>query len=546
MPRPKRSKVTPSAPAQLPESLMKAIRADAASKREATESVVRRSSVRQASKANLQDAFMSGALGVRNASPSQAIVASANKDTQGVVHAEMAESEEREMVPSSIGSQEAQAVEFPLSTAIPSTAQRPIPQTTAMFSGNRRTQATPRFDSSLLGNFKRRPRKPSILGIGREDDSSTLADLVVGDSDPFYSELEDFDSGIATPLIRTKAVLRKGSNTSVHKIASNIAPISNPRKRRRESSRDPGEVLIPRSPQLTAEEASRLFGSSPVSLSGPAEDAHPSLPKITRPTTSRSSGTSAPEVWSDTMAPPQSSPSETMSESKEHHISPKAKSSRRKALPSPTSSKKALPRTRAQSSRALEAISTAQLQNLLPLRRDKNQSRKDDSFSMADADPNNSDEASFVPKKRTRAPTKQPKTPTQPIKSKSKPKPTTLRDKTNTKKQPPPRSITIKPASAIKPTTLTSRTYTRCSRVASGQENPRDTFALPLSQTQEEPSSDTENQDHSSTTIADLDTKSKHELEAIIQKFAEVDEWEMEFEEADESSGTGDVLLLGA
>ena len=377
MPRPKRSKVTPSAPAQLPEGLMRAIRTDASSKKEAVEKAARRSSVRQASKPIVQDVFMSGALGVRSGdNPAKSIATGANRNA-GDGNTTASDSEEREIVPSSMEPVKVQETE-PSSTAVPSTVQRPIPQKTAMFSGNWRTQATPRFDSSVLGNFKRRPRQPSILGIGRQDDSSTMSHLGGPDSDPFYSELEDFDPGTAMPLARPSAILQKEIASADHKSETSTTPILNPRKRRRDSSQDPAEILIPRSPQLTSEEADRLFGSSPTPIDDQPDEIEPSLPTIAAPTTSRSSETSPPEVWSDTMAPPQSSPSETPSEPKKPKASPNPKDSRRrKPSASPASPKKSLHRTRAQSSRVLKPISTAQLQNLLPLRRDKSQ--KDDS-----------------------------------------------------------------------------------------------------------------------------------------------------------------------
>lgn len=533
MPRPKRSKIAPSAPAQLPESLMKAIRVDAESKRregQQQRQSSRTKSARAVSESSTQEVFMSGALGLKNASPEVMEEVSAKNTTQRYREESILLGDEPEIVPSSMQSEEARMSHLlPVLTA-PSTIQKPIMQRPSMASANWKTQHTPRLDSSILGNFKRRPRQPSILGIGRQDDSSVLSSLSGGDSDPFFDELNDFDPITTTPLIRSKKAVRDQASKAP---SSPLA--SNSRKRKRDSERE-SEILVQRTPSISTQDASKFFGSSPEQAQEEASDVELPPPKRNVTATSRTSNTSSPKVWSDTMAPPESSPSDRSMDTNLLEAETKQSIPKRKA---PVTASKSNPKTRGQKTRALQPITTAQLQNLLPSRRTRQTPNPNHSIQVINTDSGDEDEVSFVPTKRIRASSKQPKTPVKkPTATKPLPK-SALRDKINTKSanitDSALRKSKPKPASAIKPRP-TAKRYGHGNRVASGQEN-EGIYSLPSTQ------DDVENIPSSS--IADLDPQAKNELDAIVEKFAEVDEWEMEFEDADGSSGSGSGLLLG-
>lgn len=510
---------------------MRAIRADAESKRREQQSQSGRAgSTRTGSRSKTQEVFMSGALGPKKASPDLMEEVNDQNNPQRIQKESISFMDEPDIVPSSMQSEEARLPILLPHLAGPSTIQKPMAQRATMPSANWKTQSTPRLDSSILGNFKRRPRQPSILGIGRQDASSVLSSLSGGENDPFFDELDDFDPAVVTPLIRSKRVIRD----QPLRLASS-PPTSNNLKRKRGSD-DPSRILVQRSPSITNQNVSRFLGSSPEQFYH--EGGEVELPQLKRNivTTSRTSNTSSPNVWSDTMAPPKSSPSDRSIDLAVLEVKTQRRIMKRKA---PTSAKKANPKTRSQGTRALQPISTAQLQNLLPSRRSRHASKPEDSLDGTNMDLEDEDEASFVPTRRIRASSKQPKTPVKKsVASKSGPK-SNLRDKTNTKSVKTPGSALSKskprPGLATNPKPVVKR-YGYGSRAVSGQEN-EGVYSLPPTQD--------DLQDISNSTIADLDFQAKSELDAIVRKFAEVDEWEMEFEDVEESSGSGSGLLLG-
>ena len=113
---------------------------------------------------------------------------------------------------------------------------------------NWRTQATSLADSSMLSlaNFKRRPRQPSIVGIGHPDDSLTLSSLgglegedsLLGNDEPSRSKALDFTimdpmsdfepENESTPFDASKNAASKSAESRRHDSSSEAASPSSP------------------------------------------------------------------------------------------------------------------------------------------------------------------------------------------------------------------------------------------------------------------------------------------------------------------------------
>ena len=225
-----------------------------------------------------------------------------------------------------------------------------------------KVQETPRLhSSSLLGGatFKKRPRQPSLLQMvqPRNDASDDL------DDNDMYDFLPDDES---TPLIKSL------SQTIAQSKSSSSQQTSGSRKRKMKSP----EIQVPASQSfdiLSSPSAVPSQSDRQQSQSEEDDQPEPTLPPL------RSTQTPQPQIFSDTLAPPQSSSPPPEPKPKDTRKKPakapsKAKAQHQKTqrkqfslAPSPLSS------TSTQISPVrpakLKPLTTANLQNLLPRRR---------------------------------------------------------------------------------------------------------------------------------------------------------------------------------
>ena len=262
-----------------------------------------------------------------------------------------------------------------------------------------RVQETPRMQSSILGGaaFKKRPRQPSLLQVAQSQDQTQLE----VDDDDMYNFLPDDES---TPLIKSLSQPRGQPSSS----SSGLTSGSRKRKQKTPEIQvlaSQSHLILPLtspspipSPSIEQEDPYRL----------PAEEdqPQPSLPRH------RSTQTPQAQVFSDTLAPPQSSsptrsePEATRTKTTKAPAKSKPQTQRPKRkeyspAPSPLSS------TSTQASpvrptKTTKPLTTATLQNLLPQRRVRGKPKGDyDMPSSSDVELDNTglgeheDELSF-------------------------------------------------------------------------------------------------------------------------------------------------------
>lgn len=389
MPRPKRSKVVPSAPITLPH-LAKSAVASAAQKQK--ELFSPESSGRVTTTSDDSDGLvvsektaargkglkapvytMSGALApedigsTRLKPPSNQTRAALSKiareaDYAGRVAEENSRREtaqadtvtEPDHIPSSIPTEPVLAPKPSLSVTVNSSAFTG----TQMGMGSR-IGATPRQQPSMLGaTFKKRARQPSLLQMlqTQNDPSDNLED---DDLDDFRPDDE------STPMI--KSMLQSGA----HQHTSSSS--SGSRKRKLATP----EIQVPVSqtfddppstpPSIPPQEQQDLYD-----LPAEAEEEE-TLPEPTLPPP-RSTRTQQPQIDSDTLAPPQSS-SPDKPNSHKHHSKPtkpaprSQKPTRRQQPPAPSPLSSTSTNPSPVKPIPMKPLTTATLQNLLPRRR---------------------------------------------------------------------------------------------------------------------------------------------------------------------------------
>ena len=395
MPRPKRSKVAPSVPITFPHlarpavalapQKQKHILSPASSGRVTTTSddsdglVVSKKTGARGSGLKAQQYTMSGALAPEDMGPTRLKPPSnqtraalsriareadyAKKVAEGKAGKDAAQAEvatEPEQIPSSIPTESVPASKpFTSGKGSSATIQ------TAQMGSEPRIGETPRAQPSLLGaSLKKRARQPSLLQMlhTQEDPSNGLDD----------DELDDFlPDDESTPMIKSM------SQSNAQQTSSSSRQTSGSRKRKLATA----EIQVPASPSLDPP-------SSPPSIppqepedlyelpAAAAQRPEPTLPR------QRSTQTPQRQIDSDTLAPPQSSSPEK----------PKARKTRVKATkpaarprqprrqhsslaPSPLSSTTTNPSP--VKPIPLKPLTTATLQNLLPRRRARPKPRGD-------------------------------------------------------------------------------------------------------------------------------------------------------------------------
>lgn len=398
---------------------------------------------------------------------------------------------------------------------------QPIPLSAA------KPQSTPGPETSVLAlaNFRRRPRQPSILRMVEQhgdDEEDTLGDFNPDDE--------------STPVGTKKA----GIPSSAVAGTPEEARTSSSRKRKHSSLEPESEIQVPRSspPLISPPIGGRDEASAHESSSLPDRMLD------TQEAPAANETEQAPEIWSETMAPPKSSsPSHRSQELRKHDASP----AKRRGRPprarttdhsdlsdaEDAATTPARPRRTAQPTpKKASALTTAALASLLPQRRRKPRDARAKSpfeipsSSELDRDTamhaSDEDELQQAPARKGRAAKAPARTATRTPKKgggagKLKPaSPLSAR-----------KSTTSRPATTT-PAAATKRTYTRRPRPTSDQENNNGEDSSGLS----EPPSGSESDGEGDTTVTEIVSKSK-ELAAAKQKFEEVDQWELEFESAD-------------
>lgn len=224
-------------------------------------------------------------------------------------------------------------------------------------------QATPRMAPSVLeaSNFKRRPRQPSLLRVIQAQANHQ--------SEEEEDDLEDFQpDDESTPFLKSKSQSGLYISPSPPPVQSDQTSSSRKRKRTPPEVHvplsQPVKVIIASSPprSLTpepepGEEEIEAVHAIPSSNPNPNPNPEPSLPFLRHQLTK-----SPPLILeSDTLAPPLSSSPAP---------SPRPKVAKSKPISgNPPSSSSPPPSLRPAASGALEPLSTASLQNLLPRRR---------------------------------------------------------------------------------------------------------------------------------------------------------------------------------
>lgn len=406
MPRPKRSKIAPSAPIKLhyervPQPAVavamarknKDLFSPASSARVNTTSddsdglVVAKKTRRNVTSDARQMYRMSGALALEDIGdtrlkpPSSKTraelnriarekdhVRAAEKIGPGIPAAQVAETEDPEQIPSSIPTEPASTEKSSSS----SSSRKPLARQPTLGRLGSRAHETPRMQPSMLGGaaFKGRPRQPSLLQMAQSQNQTQ-----VENDDDMYDFLPDDES---TPLIKTLS----------HPRAQHRSPSSGQTSGSRKRKQMTPEIQVPASQSQSTLPRSSPSSSPPPSLEQeeihetPAENHQP------QPSLPRHRSTQEPQsiIFSDTLAPPQSS-SPAKPKPTTAHIKPikaprkgkpKAQLAKQKTT-SPAASPLSSPSTRNSPIRPnkTKPLTTATLQNLLPRRRARGRPKGD-------------------------------------------------------------------------------------------------------------------------------------------------------------------------
>ncbi|KAJ5988299.1 hypothetical protein N7481_003509 [Penicillium waksmanii] len=388
---------------------------------------------------------------------------------------------------------------------------------------NSRIPGTPSFDTSMLSNFRRRPRQQSILQmVQAEDGSSEL------DDDDFLGGLSPQDESTPLNRPRGKSLLVKpdeqeespSGSQSPSPSPSQSLPSSDSagsRKRKRFAKIEV-QIQVPRS---SAPKASQIEDEE-INQIDDTPSATP-IPRNTYPEESQREGeTPQPPRFSDilsqTFLPPASSPAST------------AATAPRSPLVVPQVSGKRRPKDSAH-------MSTAALQNkLLPRRRLRRLRQRDageqHDGSSDDSDDGSTHDAASGDDDELSRPTSSRRSRSQSRGASAPAKPRPLRNshdksKLNNPKQRKPRGK--KAAAAAPEEEPATTTYSR-SRGEGGVDKENE-FQLSRSGS---PLSSVPDSDAESNTGAGNRTPRRFtsaELRAATLKFAEIDQWEMEFED---------------
>lgn len=426
MPRPKRSKVAPSAPIPLPKfAKKKALVVSAAQKQQHEFSpassgrvthgsddsdglVVTKKTRSQARGTQAQQYTMSGALALEDIGPthlrppSGQTRAAITKIVRDADHAaalaaaklskkkpQASKTAEPEQIPSSIPSNLA-TVEMPSTSA---TGHSSATQNLQPWIRSK-AQETPRLQSSMLADraFTKRPRQLSLLRMA-QDHGMPPEDSDEDDSDDFRPENE------STPMVKSslQPLAPHTSSSSCQTTGSRKRKLGSP-----ELQIPASQSLDPRLSPSSSTSSQPNQPENPYSLSAEDDQPQPALPP--RATIQ----SSPPQIFTNTLAPPESSSPEK-SPSRATRSKPIRSSTRApqpgRRQPSPIRSPISSTSTTASPVRPASSrkpLTTATLQNLLPRRRQRPKPKNDyDIPSSSDVELDNTglgedeDESSF-------------------------------------------------------------------------------------------------------------------------------------------------------
>jgi hypothetical protein len=381
-------------------------------------------------------------------------------------------------------------------------------------------EATPRGGAFMLGgsNIKQRPRQPSLLQLVQAQ-ARPQVESEDEDLDDFHPDDE------STPFLHAKSQLLTQSSpspspaSSANQSSSRKRKLSTPVRQVGRSQSLETRTSTPKTPSETPElDLEEDVYNLPFPSSYHNDHPEPSLPILKSPQVLHS------KQWSDTCAPPQSS-------------SPSSHDLLHRPLPKRSQLTRNSPSLSSPTSRPLKPLSTATLQNLLPKRRVRLDSREPGPFelpSSSDVEIDTSrlsadaDELSVAAKPKLRAKKNLNKTNNQNLKA----------AKTLTIKKNPPRKGSngkdnrIAKLQKETPAPKKPKTYARINDVskinttASETENESDENDLQIKATSRPPP-------HTKPT-----PPATSELQRLARKFQEVDRWELEIEDVTPSSGS--------
>lgn len=364
--------------------------------------------------------------------------------------------------------------------------------------GSSRIPGTPGYDSSVLSNFRRRPRQQSILQMVQADDNSSELD-----DDDFLGGLSPQDESTPLNPSRGKSLLVQPEQSPSPSGSPPSSAGSRKRKRPEEiqvpaSLPEPSREIVQDSPSITPIARRTRDHESYVAEDTPQPQFH--------------------EILSQTMAPPASSPLAS------------TQGSIAGAAPSPL----VVPRKSSGGKKTKDPahLSTAKLQEqLLPRRRhrrrrdqptDEYDITSDESDSgMHHAASGDEDELNYRPSRPRRGGTNKP----QPLSNARE------KSKTNNQKQ---KKSKAKPGSAAK--SSGPATYAQARRSGGvdkeNEQVPSSPASSPLTSP---PDSDSDAEPGKQTPRRVV----SEELRAAAKKFAEVDQWQLEFEDVSASETQG-------
>jgi hypothetical protein len=371
--------------------------------------------------------------------------------------------------------------------------------------------ATPAHERSVLAltNFKRRARQPSLLRMVHQ-----TTDIEDNDHDDL--DLSDFEDCKYRPHAYSTRLALTVSVCIVQPNAEST-PLPKPQKAAgKEGATDSGVNLSSSSSRGTKRKLSPVVQ---VPRSSPPYDPpsrpdiesrspSPSLPDVVQSTVEEENQDNGPgraeqEVFSETMAPPMSSSDYQIDDIEETQDSPVASTRTRRRVASAQQGQDELedketnrpgPTNRKKKPARAEGISTAKLQAFLPKRRTRATHEDSDSASPIDSD---EDELSMPPRRHAQL----------------------------ARKIAAAKATKRSTRGTGKPTTTTSkvpngsRTYGR--RISSDKENG--------GRAEADEESD-ESRDTARDTARETDDKPSAHLEAMAKKFADIDEFDLDFE----------------
>ncbi|MCJ1398327.1 hypothetical protein MMC11_001525 [Xylographa trunciseda] len=405
---------------------------------------------------------------------------------------------------------------------------KPIPFSTC------KLQATPSTESSILvlANFRHRPRQPSILQIGRQDYAASESEL-----DDMLDDFHPEDESTPFHVTRSDATTHATRATPTHPANAQRSVTSSSPDRRMPISRK--RKLTSPSVQVPNSQSSpdRLSSSSHEPTYDQALDLHIS-PKTTLyesdPDLPSNKPTAPPAetIWSDTMAPPESSsPPQLLAKS----ITTKITAFKRKQAEQKIDDRRVSTLVSSKSSAwPLKSISTAKLQTLLPRRSHRPAKHASGEFDILDSSDlelnmpeitEDEDELSFA------APTVKRRGVTQSRKSTKRMKrATTMKKKPGETAHEPPNKGGSVGINVVK-------TYSR--RLSDKENVNGDGDGLRSDGSNESRfHTSPDQQGDTGKKGGALPAKAKMELKTLAKKFKEVDRWEMEFEQVTASSSS--------